>query len=52
VSAPRLAPCRRSDSAKNAAKVKEALAARYPKDQAVGYAEGDFRGFLWVEVKK
>jgi len=33
-------------------KVKEALAARYPRDQAVGYAEGDFRGFLWVEVKK
>ena len=33
-------------------KVKEALAARYPRDQAVGYAEGDFRGFLWIEVKK
>jgi hypothetical protein len=33
-------------------KVKEALAARYPADRAVGYAEGDFRGFLWVEVAK
>jgi hypothetical protein len=33
-------------------KVKEALAARYPADRAVGYQEGDFRGFLWVEVTK
>lgn len=33
-------------------KVKEALAVRYPADRAVGYAEGDFRGFLWVEVAK
>ncbi len=33
-------------------KVKDALAARYPADQAVGYQEGDFRGFLWVEVAK
>ena len=33
-------------------KVKEALAARYPADRAVGYQEGDFRGFLWVEVAK
>ena len=32
--------------------VKEAIAARYPADRAVGYAEGDFRGFLWVEVAK
>jgi hypothetical protein len=33
-------------------KVKEAIAARYPADRAVGYAEGDFRGFLWVETAK
>lgn len=33
-------------------KVKDALAARYPADRAVGYADGDFRGFLWVEVAK
>ncbi len=33
-------------------KVKEALVARYPADRAVGYSEGDFRGFLWVEVAK
>ena len=35
-----------------APKVKEALAARYPRDQATGYADGDFRGFLWVESRK
>lgn len=28
------------------------LAKRYPKDHATGFAEGDFRGFLWVEVAK
>jgi hypothetical protein len=33
-------------------RVKEALAARYPGDRAVGYAVGDFRGFLWVEAAK
>jgi hypothetical protein len=33
-------------------KVKDALALRYPADRAVGYAEGDFRGYLWVEVRK
>jgi len=33
-------------------KVKDAIAVRYPADRAVGYAEGDFRGFLWVEVAK
>jgi hypothetical protein len=33
-------------------KVKEVLARRYPRDQAVGYAAGDFRGYLWVEVRK
>jgi hypothetical protein len=33
-------------------KVNEALTARYPADRAVGYQEGDFRGFLWVEVAK
>lgn len=32
--------------------VKQTLASAYPKDQATGYAEGDFRGFLWAEVKK
>jgi hypothetical protein len=33
-------------------KVIEALARRYPGDRAVGYADGDFRGYLWVEVRK
>lgn len=32
--------------------VKEALASRYPADRAVGYQEGDFRGFLWVEAPR
>ncbi|MFT4974681.1 MAG: hypothetical protein ACI8S6_000564 [Myxococcota bacterium] len=27
------------------------LSERYPKDQAVGYAEGDLRGALWAEVR-
>lgn len=30
--------------------VPEALALQYPDDQATGYAEGDLRGFFWVEV--
>jgi hypothetical protein len=30
--------------------VAEALSARYPNDQAKGYAEGDFRGLFWVEM--
>ena len=32
--------------------VREALASRYPQDRAVGYAEGDLRGWFWVEVAK
>lgn len=31
--------------------VKAALAAKYPADQATGYAEGDLRGVVWVEIK-
>ncbi len=34
------------------ADVKAELAKRYPKDRAVGFAPGDLRGFIWVEVKK
>lgn len=30
--------------------VAEALAARYPLDEATGFAEGDLRGWFWVEV--
>jgi len=30
--------------------VKAAIAAKYPKDQATGYKEGDLRGWFWVEV--
>lgn len=28
------------------------LAAAYPKDEAVGFAPGDLRGFMWAEVPK
>jgi hypothetical protein len=34
------------------ADVKAELAKKYPKDQALGFAPGDLRGFIWVEVKK
>ncbi len=30
--------------------VADALARRYPQDQATGFAEGDLRGWFWVEV--
>lgn len=32
------------------AEVKAALAAKYPKDEATGFKEGDLRGWFWVEV--
>jgi hypothetical protein len=35
-----------------AADVKATLAAAYPRDAAVGYAEGDHRGFFWAEVAR
>jgi len=30
--------------------VVDALAKNYPEDQATGFAEGDLRGYFWVEV--
>lgn len=30
--------------------VKAALTAKYPKDEATGFREGDLRGWFWVEV--
>lgn len=30
--------------------VKAAIASDYPNDQATGFAEGDLRGYFWVEV--
>jgi hypothetical protein len=30
--------------------VTAAHAAKYPKDQATGFKEGDLRGWFWVEV--
>jgi hypothetical protein len=32
--------------------VRQALLQRYPEDRAIGYAEGDLRGWFWVEVPK
>lgn len=32
--------------------VKTALATGYPNDQATGFAEGDLRGWFWIEVPK
>lgn len=32
------------------ADVKEAIASHYPNDKATGFAEGDLRGYFWVEV--
>lgn len=32
------------------AKIRSALRTRYPDDQATGFAEGDLRGWFWVEV--
>ncbi len=33
------------------AEVKEAIQASYPKDQAVDFDLGDFRGLLWLEMR-
>lgn len=32
--------------------VRTVLSERYPSDQATGYAEGDVRGVVWVEISK
>lgn len=32
--------------------VKTAIASNYPNDTATGFAEGDVRGYFWVEVDK
>jgi hypothetical protein len=33
-------------------RVRAELKARYPKDRATGFKDGDLRGWLWVEVPK
>ena len=43
--------CHGSDARRPPA-LKDALAAHYPQDKAVGFDEGDFRGFFWAEVPK
>lgn len=44
-------PCLVCHGATPAEPVRPVLAARYPEDQATGYAPGDLRGALWVEVE-
>ena len=43
--------CTQCHGATLADDVKAALAAKYPADQATGYAVGDLRGLVWVEIK-
>jgi hypothetical protein len=31
--------------------VKAAIVSNYPKDKATGFAEGDLRGYFWIEVE-
>jgi mono/diheme cytochrome c family protein len=38
------------EAAELAPEVREALAAHYPEDNATGFADGDLRGWFWVEV--
>ena len=42
-------PCLICHGEQVAPAVREALASRYPADQATDYREGDLRGLLWVE---
>lgn len=44
-------PCLVCHGLEPSEEVKPLLAARYPTDAAVGYAPGDLRGALWVEVE-
>jgi hypothetical protein len=44
------APCLVCHGPEPVEPVRPLLAAKYPSDQAVGYAVGDLRGALWVEV--
>ncbi len=44
------AVCVTCHGASIAAQVREAIARRYPGDSATGFAVGDLRGALWVEV--
>jgi hypothetical protein len=37
---------------KLAPEVRRVLRERYPEDRAVGFAEGEIRGWFWVEVPK
>ena len=43
--------CHGTDARRPAA-LKEVWGTHYPKDRAVGFEEGDLRGFFWAEVPK
>jgi hypothetical protein len=47
-----LPPCLACHGVEDAlqAAVRAALAEGYPEDQATGFADGDLRGWFWVEV--
>ena len=44
-------PCHGPEEQLNA-RVRAELKDRYPKDQAVGFRDGDLRGWIWVELPK
>lgn len=44
-------PCLNCHGKSITPEVAEALQSNYPRDQAVGYDLGDFRGIFWVEIK-
>jgi hypothetical protein len=44
--------CLTCHGAQVAPELQQVIAAKYPADQATGFAEGELRGFFWAEVKK
>lgn len=44
------APCLTCHGSNIAEPVRQAIAAKYPGDQATGFSEGDLRGMFWVEI--
>ena len=34
------------------AQVRQELSERYPRDQAIGFQDGEIRGWFWVEMPK
>jgi hypothetical protein len=44
-------PCLACHGTAIAPEVATAISTQYPRDQAVGFSEGDLRGVFWVEVR-